>query len=135
MEKLLIPLPSNRSFGFLFSIFFAMLSAYASYIDINVLFVYFMIIASATLLLITITVPNALTPLNKVWIKIGDVMGKLISPLVIGIIFFCLITPVAITTKLFGRDELRLKKKNFSSSYWISRIPPGPAGETFKNQF
>ena len=61
-------------------------------------------------------------------------MGKVVSPLVLGVIFFLLISPVALIGRLFGRDELRLKKAN-SNSYWIDRVPPGPAGDTFKNQF
>jgi len=75
-----------------------------------------------------------LTPLNKAWMKLGDLLGKVISPIVLGIIFFVLLAPVALVTRLLGRDELRLKMSN-SSSYWIDRTPPGPAGDSFKNQF
>jgi hypothetical protein len=66
--------------------------------------------------------------------KLGELMGKVVSPLVLGVIFFVLLTPVGLIGRLLGRDELRLKRTN-SESYWIDRVPPGPAGDSFKNQF
>ena len=127
-------LPSNRNFGFLFAGVFALLSAYAAYQGAEPYRVYGWLIAGMIIGLVAIVVPTALTPLNKAWMKLGELMGKVVSPLVLGVIFFVLITPIALLTRLFGRDELRLKKVNVSS-YWIDRVPPGPAGESFKNQF
>ena len=127
-------LPSNRNFGFLFAGVFALLSAYAGYHGANVTTVYGWLIAGVVVGLVAIIAPGALTPFNKAWMKLGDLMGKVVSPLVLGIIFFVLITPVALITRLFGRDELRLKKTD-ASSYWIDRAPPGPASDSFKNQF
>lgn len=127
-------LPSNRNFGFLFAGVCALLSAYAIYHDDATVQGFGWLVASAIVGLITIISPNLLAPLNKAWMKLGDLMGKVISPLVLGVIFFVLITPIAIISRLFGRDELRLKKANVSTC-WIDRAPPGPAGESFKNQF
>ena len=127
-------LPSNRNFGFLFAGVFALLSAYAGYHGASVTTVYGWLIAGVIIGLVAIITPGLLTPLNKAWMKLGDLMGKVVSPLVLGVIFFLLITPVALVTRLFGRDELRLKKTK-ASSYWIDRAPPGPAGDSFKNQF
>lgn len=127
-------IPSNRSFGLLFAGVFALLAAYAGYHGANVTTVYGWLVAGATAGLVAVVAPNLLTPFNKAWMKLGDLMGKVVSPLVLGVIFFVLITPVALVTRLFGRDELRLKKTN-ASSYWIDRVPPGPAGDSFKNQF
>jgi hypothetical protein len=62
-------------------------------------------------------------------------MGKLISPLVLGVIFFLIITPVALLTRIFGRDELRLRIPKKSSTYWVSRIPIGPKGDSFTKPF
>lgn len=127
-------LPSNRNFGFLFAGVFAFLSAYGGYHGANATTVYGWLIAGVAIGLVAIVAPRLLTPFNKAWMKLGDLMGKVVSPLVLGIIFFVLITPVALITRLFGRDELRLKKTD-ASSYWIDRAPPGPAGDSFKNQF
>ena len=127
-------LPSNRNFGFLFAGVFALLSAYAGYHGADGFKVYGWLIAGTVVGLITVVAPELLTPFNKAWMKLGDLMGKVVSPLVLGIIFFMLITPVALVTRLFGRDELRLKKTN-ASSYWIDWVSPGPAGDSFKNQF
>jgi hypothetical protein len=66
--------------------------------------------------------------------QLGALMGRVVSPLVLGTIFFLLITPISMLARLFGRDELRLKKID-TSSYWIARAPPGPDGDSFKNQF
>lgn len=127
-------LPSNRNFGFLFAGVFALLSAYAAYQGTEPYRVYGWLIAGMVVGLVAVIAPTALTPFNNAWMKLGELMGKVVSPLVLGVIFFVLITPIALLTRLFGRDELRLKKTNVSS-YWIDRVPPGPAGDSFKNQF
>lgn len=127
-------LPSNRNFGFLFAGVFALLSAYAAYHSAELLKIYGWLVAGMVVGLVAVVAPSLLAPFNKAWIKLGDLMGKVVSPLVLGVIFFVLITPVALITRLFGRDELRLKKTD-ASSFWIDRAPPGPAGDSFKNQF
>ena len=127
-------LPSNRNFGLLFAGVIALLSAYAAYQNAEAFKVYGWLIAGIVVGLVAIAAPGLLAPLNKAWMKLGELMGRVVSPLVLGVIFFVLITPVALVTRLFGRDELRLKKTD-ASSYWIDRAPPGPAGDSFKNQF
>ena len=127
-------LPSNRKFGLLFAGVFALLSAYAAYQGSDPFKVYGWLVAGVVVGLVAIAAPGWLAPFNKAWMKLGDLMGRVVSPLVLGVIFFVLITPVALVTRLFGRDELRLKKTG-ASSYWIDRVPPGPAGDSFKNQF
>lgn len=127
-------LPSNRSFGILLAGAAALFSAYAEYRDAEILKVWGFLAAALLLGLVAVVAPNLLAPFNKAWAKLGDLMGKVVSPLVLGVIFFVLITPVALIGRLLGRDELRLKKAN-ANSYWIDRVPPGPAGESFKNQF
>ncbi len=127
-------LPSNQSFGFLFAAIFALIAAYAAYRGANGIKVFGWLIAAAMIVLITIAAPNLLTPFNKSWMRLGYAMGIVVSPVVLGVIFFFLITPVALVTRLFGRDELRLKKTKVNS-YWIERDPSGPAGDTFDKQF
>ena len=74
-----------------------------------------------------------LTPLNKIWFYLGFYLGKIISPLVIGFIFYFLISPLAIILRFFGRDELKLKKNN-SNSYWVI-VNEDKDGESLKRQF
>jgi hypothetical protein len=127
-------LPSNRNFGGLFTVIFTCLGIYG-YIkaaDQNIWIGW--IACSAVIGTITLLFPKLLTPFNKTWFLIGELLGKIVSPLVLGIIFFVVLTPVGLITKLFGRDTLRLKRTE-ASSYWVDRTPPGPSPEAFKNQF
>ena len=126
-------MPSNNKFGWFFSAVFAIITLY-SYsqqmntfaVATNILCVFFMAA--------TFSAPQLLTPLNRLWYSLGMLLGKVISPIVLGAMFFVLITPIAIITRLFGRDELKLKK-SFVQSYWVDRLPPGPPSDSFKNQF
>ena len=127
-------LPSERSFGFLFVGVFALLAFYGAYKGWSSLLVSLLAVVSVALLLVTQMRPAFLAPLNKAWFKLGMLLGMIISPIVVGLLFFVLITPVAVVTRLFGRDALRLKAKT-EGSYWIDRVPPGPASDSFKNQF
>lgn len=77
--------------------------------------------------------PAILTPFNQAWMTLGKLMGLVISPLVLGAMFFLLITPIAVVGRLTGRDSLRLKKTE--GSHWIIRDPAGPDGDSFRNQF
>jgi hypothetical protein len=92
------------------------------------------LIAFAVAGMATIFVPKVLTPFDKAWMRLGEIMGTVVNPLVLGAIFFLLLTPFALVTRVFGRDELRLKKTN-RITYWVDRVPPGPAAESFMNQF
>tara|TARA_B100000686_G_scaffold316156_1_gene363707 strand:- start:375 stop:629 length:255 start_codon:yes stop_codon:yes gene_type:complete len=76
-----------------------------------------------------------LLPLNILWFRLGIILGKIISPIVIGLIFFFIITPIALLGRLMGRDELKLKRNKVSETYWVERKPVGPDPKTFKNQF
>jgi hypothetical protein len=127
-------LPSNRSFGFMFAGIFTLLSCYKAYHEAELFVVYAWLVIGLAVGFAAIFSPSFLSPFNSAWMKLGDLMGKVISPLVLGIIFFILITPTAVLTRLFGRNELRLNFTN-SKSYWIDRSPPGPERDSFKNQF
>jgi hypothetical protein len=127
-------LPSERSFGLFFTAFFSGLGLYGIYKEWDLYPVFFLFAASGALLLFSICAPRLLAPLNKAWFWIGQFLGKIVSPIVLGVIFFGLLTPIAVITRLLGRDELRLKRQDVTS-YWIDRAPPGPACDSFKNQF
>ena len=76
---------------------------------------------------------DALLPLNKLWMYFGILLGMIVSPIVLGIVFFGLFTPIAMFMRLSGRDELRLKLTQ-KASHWISRSEPIKS-ESFKHQF
>ena len=127
-------LPSERRFGTLFVLVFALLGAWGQYKGWTTTASIGWFVAAVVVAIVTVVAPRLLAPFNKAWFLFGELMGKVVSPLVLGVIFFLLITPIALITRLFGRDELRLKRAN-ANSYWIDRKPPGPAGDSFKNQF
>lgn len=123
-----------QKFGYLMAVVCTTLAVYSIYKREEIWQVFSWIVAGMLIISTTIIAPKWLIPLNAAWMKLGDLMGKIVSPLVLGVIFFMLITPVALIGRLFDRDELRLNKANVNS-YWIDRVPPGPAGESFRNQF
>jgi hypothetical protein len=122
-------LPSSRSFGLLFSGIFAFLFIRSG--GINFQSKLFLII-SIVFILIALLCPSTLDPLNRLWMKLGYFMGNIVSPVIMGIIFFLLITPIAIIIRINGRDELLLKRP-LKSSYW--RAHQGRDNTSFKDQF
>jgi Saxitoxin biosynthesis operon protein SxtJ len=79
--------------------------------------------------------PAALAPLNKLWTKVGVFLYRIVSPVVMGLLFYLTVTPIASLMRMLGKDPLRLRRDPDAASYWIDRTPPGPAPETMKNQF
>lgn len=79
--------------------------------------------------------PHRLTPLSRAWMGLGRLMGRVVNPLVFGLMFFALITPVGWLMRLRGRDALKLRLDASARSYWVDRQPPGPRPESFKQQF
>lgn len=127
------PLPSNKKIGIFFFIILTILSV--------VLFIYdYPLISVITLTtgLISLTLsylkPDLLLPVNKAWMTLGYLLGYIVSPIVIGSIFFVIFTPISIFLKIIGRDELKLVNKN-SNSYWRKRQLNKDSQTSFKNQF
>ena len=132
MNEFVAKLPSNQSFGFFFSSVFAFVGVY-NYFSANIFLALVLMIFALIFLFITLINSDALEPLNKLWMRLGILLGRIVSPIVLGVIFFGLFTPIAILMRLSGRDELRLKF-NRQLSYWISRGEPIKS-ESFKQQF
>ena len=132
MKHAQVVLPSNRKFGFFFSLVFFMLAAYFIYTQ-NQTVVQVMLFVALLFLIITLFKADLLLPLNKLWMRFGFLLGKIISPIVLGIIFFGLITPYSIVIRVFGRDELHLRKVK-NKSHWIHRLQDSPQTD-FKRQF
>ena len=110
---------SNRSFGILFFIVFLILSLWPLK-NGNNLNLYFLIISGIFLTLGALN-SKLLTPLNKTWIKFGEILGLIIAPIVMSIVYFVILTPVSLIVRLFGKDLLGLKFIKENETYWIKR--------------
>lgn len=124
---------SERSFGLVFAGFFAILAGVSFYKGSEIA-VYFLGVA-AIFLVVALTVPKILKPLNLVWFKFGLLLHKIVSPLIMGLLFYLTVTPIALIVRIFGKDPLLLKLDSKAESYWIERDPPGPAPESLMKQF
>ena len=129
MKSNKIKIGSNRSFGIVFFIVFLIVALYPLLND-NPLRLWSLIIALIFLVLGLIK-SNILTPLNILWMKFGMFLGVFISPIIMGIIFFLVVTPIGLIMRLFGKDLLNLKKKNIQS-YWLAKEK---IKSSMKNQF
>ena len=124
-----VKISSNRSFGIVFFIFFLIISIFPLFNDGNLRV--WSIILSIIFLILGLLNSSVLSPLNKMWFKFGILLGNFMSPIILGIIFFVVVTPIAFIMRLFGKDVLNLKKNN-KKSYWIER---SPIKSKMKNQF
>ena len=124
-----IKISSNRSFGIVFFIVFLLIALYPL-LKGNDLRIWSLVISFIFLALGSIN-SKILTPLNRLWFKFGLLLGRFISPLIMGIIFFIVVTPTGIIMRLFKKDLLNLKY-NKKETYWINKS--GPKSK-MKNQF
>ncbi len=129
MDHNKVKIGSNRSFGIVFSIVFLLIALYPLINGENLRL--WSLIISIVFIVLGIINSNLLKPLNKLWFKFGLLLGKIISPFVMGIIFFVVVTPIAILMRLLRKDLLNLKF-NKNNSYWIRKS--GPKSK-MKNQF
>jgi hypothetical protein len=90
---------------------------------------------SAIFLAIALLRPVLLAPLNRLWTRFALLLHRIVSPVVLGIMFFAVITPMGWLQRAVGRDPLRLRFDREARSYWVNREPPGPPPETLDNQF
>lgn len=79
--------------------------------------------------------PDALAPLNRIWFRFGLLLHRIVSPVVLAVLFFLTVTPMALLLRILGKDLLRLRWDREAASYWIERDPPGPEPETMIHQF
>ena len=124
-----IKLGSNKSFGIVFFVLFLSISLYPLINNENIRL--WSLIISLIFLVLGILNSNLLSPLNKIWFRFGILLGKLISPVIMGIIFFLVVTPIGLIMRLFGKDVLNLKYNDYKT-YWIEKT--GPKSK-MKNQF
>tara|TARA_B100001057_G_scaffold157272_1_gene157824 strand:- start:2787 stop:3170 length:384 start_codon:yes stop_codon:yes gene_type:complete len=124
-----INISSNKSFGIVFFIFFLLISLYPIINEENIRI--WSLIVSLIFLILGIKNSSILSPLNKLWFRFGLLLSRIISPIIMGVIFFLVVTPTGLLMRLFNQDLLKLKF-NKNQSYWIVKNDPK---SKMKNQF
>ena len=124
-----IKLPSNRNFGLVFFIVFMVIALWPLLNQSEIR--YWSLSISLIFLLLGIINSKLLTPLNKIWFKFGLLLGSIISPIIMGIVYFLIVTPTGFIMRLMGKDVLNLKK-NTKNSYWLEK---NNKNNNMKNQF
>ena len=121
---------SNRSFGIVFFVVFLLIGFYPLLNQEELKL--WALITSFIFLILGMMKSKILTPFNKIWFKLGIFLGKIISPLIMGLIFFLVVTPTGIFMRILGKDLLNLKFKRDKKSYWLEKTDPK---SKMKNQF
>ena len=122
---------SNRSFGFVFFIVFFVIAFWSyngEFHDVKIVPFCF----SLVFLILGLLNSNILTPFNRLWFKFGILLGSIIAPIVMGVIFFLVVTPIGAFMRLLGNDLLKMRKVQKTSTYWIKR---GKQQSTMRKQF
>jgi len=124
---------SSRSFGLLFAAFFLIIGA-INYWAQGHWYVFWAVLA-AMFLAVALMMPRVLAPAKRLWLKFGKLLNRVVSPVVLGLVYLLAIVPVGALTRLFGKDLLSLRHDPAAGSYWIRRDLGGPAPESLKGQF
>jgi len=119
-------MPSDRKFGWTFTVLFLLVGAF---------YYPWLMAVGAVLAVVTLTRAHWLAPLKGAWMKFGELLNRVVSPVVMGVIYFTVFTPVAIVMRLAKRDALERSYDAAAPTYWKRRDPPGPADDSFKNLF
>ena len=125
-----IKISSNKSFGLVFFVIFIVITLWPLLKDGNIRI--WSVILSIIFLILGLLNSKILTPLNKLWMRFGILLGKIVSPVVIGIVYFGVVTPIGLMMKLFGKDILNLKIDKNKNTYWL---PKSKIASKMKNQF
>lgn len=125
-------LPSNKKFGLFFTFVFLVI-AWRLFSHNAIVLGSLSVFAAIAFCVISFVKAEVLLPLNKAWMALGLLLGMIVSPIVLGVIYFGLFTPISMIMRAMGRDELGLKMQT-SGSHWKVRADTGTAG-SFKNQF
>jgi hypothetical protein len=124
-----LKISSNRNFGVVFFIFFMIISLFPLFKDENIRI--WAVVIAIIFLILGLLNSSVLSPLNKIWFKFGILLGNFISPIIMGLVFFIVVTPTSLIMKAFSKDLLKLKK-NKKKSYWIEK---SLIKSKMKNQF
>lgn len=125
--------PSERSFGFVFATVFLIVALFPLLGGGEPR--WWAIAVSAAFLAAALLVPAVLAPLNRLWFKFGMLLHRVVSPLILGFLFYLVVLPVGLLLRLFGKRVVERGFDRSARSYWIERTPAGPAPDTLRNQF
>ena len=126
-------IPSDRSFGVVFTLVFLAVGIWM--VSGGRSEGWFFLAGSALFFIVALACPSILGPLNRAWMKFGLLLSRLVNPLILGVVFFLILTPIAVIRRLLGKDSLHLGSKPGLESYWIDRTPPGPKPGSMTKQF
>ncbi len=124
---------SDRSFGFVFAAVFLIIAAWPLLNSGTPR--WWSVGVAAAFALVAIVKPALLAGANKLWMKFGLLLAKVVSPIALGILFYLVFMPIGLLMRVSGKDPLRLKFDPAATSYWIPREPPGPPPTSMTNQF
>lgn len=124
---------SDRAFGLVFAAFFLIVAVYPWIFGGGVRV--WSLAVAALFLALGLVLPRALSPLNRLWTRFGALLHRVVSPLVLGIMFFGVVTPMGFVRRLLVKDPLHLRFEQEAASYWVPREPPGPPPQSLTNQF
>lgn len=124
---------SNRTFGLVFTALFAIIAVFPLFSGGGIQ--WWSLALALSFLIVALVFPKVLTPLNRAWTRFGLLLHKIVNPIVLGFLFYVVVTPLGLLMRLFGKDPLRLHWDRRGSTYWIERTPPGPKPETLSDQF
>lgn len=128
-----VKIGSERSFGLVFAVVFALIGGWQVYRDRA--WGWWLLGVAAAFLLAAFAAPQLLRPLNRLWFRFGLLLHHIVNPLVMGLLFFGAILPIGLLMRVLGKQPLPLSFEPGSASYWVPRRPPGPEPDSFKNQF
>jgi hypothetical protein len=124
---------SNRNFGWVFTVVFVVLALWPLLSSRPPR--WWALIAAAVILMISVFAPALLALPNRLWLRFGLLLNRIISPVVLVFLFYVVVTPMGALMRMFGKDSLRLRGSHGNGSYWIKRDPPGPKPDSLHNQF
>jgi len=123
---------SERSFGLVFAAFFAVVAIHRIWTGREW---DWWAAAAVVMIVLALAVPAVLAPFNRLWYRFGMLLSRIVQPVVLGLLFFVTVTPIALIMRSTGKDPLRLRFRKDLDSYWIARDPPGPSGSSLNRQF
>lgn len=124
---------SNRTLGLVFAAVFLIIAVFPLLFGGPIR--WWSLAVAAAFAVVAFVLPGVLTPLNRAWTRFGLLLHKIVSPIVLGFLFYIVVTPLGLLMRLLGKDPLRLRWDRQSATYWIERTPPGPKPETLSDQF
>ena len=124
---------TNRSFGWVFTAVFLIIAMWP--LVSGGMVRWWSLFIAVTFALVTVAAPKLLALPNRLWLRFGLLLNRIISPVALAILFYLVVTPMGALMRVFGKDNLRLRGHASDTSYWIKRDPPGPRPDSLNHQF